>query len=75
MLWVSLSKRLGSCAAGTRNVFGNNPWDQGKRQTEGDDVKGASQQIQVLGGQGGLGEKKNRRNKDFSDSFIYLFVQ
>lgn len=63
MQWVSPGKKLGSCAVGTGNVFGNDPWDQGKRQTEGDDLKGALQQIQVLGGQGELGEKKNRRQR------------
>lgn len=55
MLWVSSGKKLGSSAVGTENMFGNNPWDQGKRQTEGDDVKEASQLIQVLGERGGTG--------------------
>lgn len=75
MLWVSPGKKLGSCAGGTGNVFGNNPWDQGKRQTEADDVKGASQYIEVLGEQGKKWVRKRAEDKGLSDSFIYLFVQ
>lgn len=31
VLGVFPGKRLESCAVGTGNLFGNNPWDQGKR--------------------------------------------
>lgn len=56
MLWVSAGKRLGSCAVGTINIFVVMEVIiviEVRCEQKGSDLKGASKQIQVLGGADG----------------------
>lgn len=71
--WVSPGKKLGSCAVGTGNVFGNNPWDQVRGKQKVMIWKEPCSTSRSLVGRGNW-VRKRTEDKGLSDSFIYFYL-